>query len=267
MRFLSLFSGIESASVAWEPLGWECAAVSEIEPFPCALLEYRYPNVPNLGDVTKITEKQIKALGPIDLVVAGWPCTDLSIAGERKGLIDEDGNKTRSGLFFDAVRIINYAKNNNDCRWFVLENVPGLLSSKKGVDFATVLSELTELPIETQKWRNSGYVSNPRSDKWSVAWRILDAQFAGTPQRRRRVFLVGHLGGDGGRAVLLESEGVSGNPAPSRKEKQTVARGIEIGSFGGRFTDIAPTIDARAKDGPRRNQLGGAVLHYIGART
>ena len=83
MKFLSLFSGIEAATVAWAPLGWECAAVAEVEPFPCALLKHHYPEVPNLGDVTKITADQIKALGHIDLVCGGFPCQDLSVAGKR----------------------------------------------------------------------------------------------------------------------------------------------------------------------------------------
>lgn len=258
MRYLSLFSGIEAASVAWEPLGWECVGVAEIEPFPCAVLQHHYPGVPNLGDIRKISAADIGELGQIDLVVAGFPCQDFSIAGERKGLIDELGGPTRSGLFFETAKIIRLAHKLGGCRWFLLENVPGMLSSKQGEDFASILSELTQLNVEKTKWKNSGYCHNPQSSRWSVAWRVLDAQYAGTPQRRRRVFLVGYFGGNGGREVLFEPEGVSRNLTPSRKKKQTTARGIEIGAFGGRFTNIAPTLDARAKDGPRRNQLGGA---------
>lgn len=100
MKFLSLFSGIEACSVAWQQLGWQCVGFSEIEPFPCALLDYHYPDIPNLGDVTKITEEQIKALGQIDLVVFGSPCTDLSVAGKRQGLKGQ-----ASGLFYDAIRV------------------------------------------------------------------------------------------------------------------------------------------------------------------
>src|SRR5665213_1326848 len=99
MRYLSIFSGSEAASVAWHGLGWECAAVAEVEPFPCAVLAHHYPNVPNLGDITQITEQQIQQLGPIDLVVGGFPCQDLSVAGKRKGLHHADGTATRSGLF------------------------------------------------------------------------------------------------------------------------------------------------------------------------
>ena len=132
MRYLSLFSGIEAASQAFIPLGWECVGVAEIEPFPCKVLAHHYPDVPNLGSVTEITKEQIESLGHIDLVVGGFPCQDLSIAGKRKGLQNEDGSATRSGLFFTAMRIIEWAKP----RWVVVENVPGLYSSQKGRDFA-----------------------------------------------------------------------------------------------------------------------------------
>src|SRR5699024_3201044 len=118
MRLLSLFSGIEAASVAWEPLGWECVAVSEIEPFPAAMLQHHYPSVPNLGDVTRITEDDIKALGPIDLVVFGSPCQDLSVAGRREGIKGE-----QSGLFFSAIKIIEWARKHNGCRFALWENV------------------------------------------------------------------------------------------------------------------------------------------------
>lgn len=93
MRFISLFSGIEAASVAWKPMGWECAAVAEIEPFPCAVLKHRFPEVPNLGDVTKITQERIQALGHIDLIIFGFPCQDLSVAGQRKGLTHAGGGR------------------------------------------------------------------------------------------------------------------------------------------------------------------------------
>src|SRR5580704_12696731 len=99
MRFLSLCSGIEAASVAWIPLGCECVGVAEIEKFPCAVLAHHYPNVPNLGDINLITQQQIESLGHIDVVIFGFPCQDLSVAGQRKGLTHADGTHTRSGLF------------------------------------------------------------------------------------------------------------------------------------------------------------------------
>lgn len=107
MRFLSLFSGIEAASAAWIGLGWECVGVAEIETFPCKLLAHYYPDVPNLGSVTNITKEQIEALGRIDLVVGGFPCQDLSVAGKRKGLRNEDGSATRSGLFLPQCKLLN----------------------------------------------------------------------------------------------------------------------------------------------------------------
>lgn len=105
IRYLSLFSGIEAATAAWKPLGWECVAVADIEPFPCKVLKHHYPDVPNLGDVTKVTEDDIAALGRIDLVVFGSPCQDLSVAGKRKGL-----EGARSGLFFTALDIVRWAR-------------------------------------------------------------------------------------------------------------------------------------------------------------
>ena len=159
MRYLSLFSGIEAATVAWHPLGWEPVAFSEIEPFPCALLQHHYPDVPNLGDVTKITEEQIKQLGPIDLVVFGAPCQDLSIAGKQRGFRDEDGNTTRSGLFFDALRIFGYARKHGNARFALWENVPGAFSSSKGRDFAEVVAAMAGLEhvdVPKNGWGSEG---------------------------------------------------------------------------------------------------------------
>ena len=132
LRFLSLFSGIEAASVAFAPLGWECVGFSEIEPFPCSVLKHHYPNVQNLGDVNDITDEQIKQLGHIDLVIGGFPCQDVSLAGQRKGLQHEDGTATRSGLFYRAVEIADATK----ARWVVIENVPGLFSVSESICFS-----------------------------------------------------------------------------------------------------------------------------------
>lgn len=220
IRFLSLFSGIEAASAAWIPMGWECVAVAEIETFPCAVLRHHYPGVPNLGDVTKITENQIKELGRIDVVVGGFPCQDLSIAGQRKGLKNADGTITRSGLFFTAAKIAEWAK----CRWTVIENVPGLFSSNKGGDFATVVGELAGCKIDVPRdgWRNSGVALG---QKGLIEWRVLDAQFVrveshprAVPQRRRRVFIVRDSGDWSSRPpLLLERESMQGNSPPRRE--------------------------------------------------
>ena len=163
MRYISLFSGIEAATVAWEPLGWEPVCFAELDPFPCAVLEHRYPDVPNVGDVTKVNWKKFK--GKCDVVVGGSPCQSFSVAGKREGLSGE------SGLMFEYVRAVREVRP----RWFLWENVPGALSSEGGEAFRQLLSEMDKL----------GY---------GLAWRVLDAQFFGVAQRRRRVFLVGRLG-------------------------------------------------------------------------
>lgn len=140
VRYLSLFSGVDAASLAWEEFGWECVAFAEIEKFPREVLKQRWPSVPNLGDVTKITEATIAALGRIDIVVFGSPCQDLSLAGKRKGF---DGE--RSGLFFDAMRLVRYARRWNGCRFALWENVFGAFSSNKGRDFAAVVGAMAGL--------------------------------------------------------------------------------------------------------------------------
>jgi len=229
MRFLSLFSGIDAASVAWLPLGWVCAGFSEIEKFPSAVLAHHYKGVPNLGDITKITREQIAALGHIDLVVFGFPCQDLSVAGKRAGLHhQETGERTRSGLFFDAMRIVRWS----GARWAVAENVPGLFSSEQGRDFALVAGEMVglELDVPRDGWRNAGVVAGPDG---LCEWAVLDAQFFGVPQRRRRVFLVRDTGDWASREPVLSfADSLSGHPAP-RREKGKVAPTIPSRSTGG----------------------------------
>ena len=194
MRYVSLFSGIEAASVAWEGLGWEPVAFSEIDPFPCAVLAERFPEVPNLGDITGIKWKRYR--GKADLVVGGSPCQSFSIAGKREGL---DG---ASGLMWEYVRCVREVRP----RWLLWENVPGALSSSGGEDFRCLLEALEKL----------GY---------GLAWRVLDSQFFGVPQRRRRVFLVGHSGGVPRPEVLFERESLRWDFASSKdKRKELVAR-------------------------------------------
>ena len=170
LKYLSLFSGIEAASVAWHDFGWTCVGVSEIDPFSCEILKQRYPNVPNFGDITKITEEQLdgikKKCGGVDIVVGGSPCQSFSTAGKRLGLEDPRGN-----LMFEYCRVIRALLP----QYFVWENVCGALSSNGGKDFSTLIGEMVKF----------GY---------SLCWRVLDAQYFGIPQRRRRVFLVGSLG-------------------------------------------------------------------------
>ena len=199
MIYGSVCSGIEAATAAWHPLGWKAAWLSEIEKFPSAILQRHYPDIPNLGDMTAIHEKQEFKNGAIDLLVGGTPCQSFSVAGLRRGMADPRGN-----LALVFLRIADLARP----RWIVWENVPGVLSSNRGRDFGAFLGALGEL----------GY-------GWS--YRIMDAQYFGVPQRRRRVFVVGHLG-DWRRAaaVLFEPDGLRRNPPPSRKEGQGFTRDV-----------------------------------------
>ena len=192
MRYGSVCSGIEAASVAWHQLGWRPSFLSEIEAFPRAVLAHHYPEVPLHGDFTTIQAGQYE---PIDVLVGGTPCQSFSVAGLRGGLDDDRGN-----LALEYLRLADRLRP----RWVVWENVPGVLSSNKGRDFGSILGGLALI----------GY-------GW--AYRILDAQFFGVPQRRRRVFVVGYLG-DWRRAaaVLFERESLSGHPPPSRTARQEV---------------------------------------------
>lgn len=223
MRYLSLFSGIEACSVAWAPLGWECVAVAEIEPWPSRALAHHYPDVPNLGDVTKVTEEQIAMLGRIDVVVFGSPCQDLSVAGKRKGL---DG--ARSGLFFTAMQIVGWARQWCDCRFALWENVPGAFSSNAGRDFAAVVDAMAGLEgtgVPPKGWGTEGCALGSEA---MVEWSTLDAQWFGVAQRRRRVFALADFGDWRNRPpILLESESVRGDTAPRREAGQDVARGPE----------------------------------------
>jgi DNA (cytosine-5)-methyltransferase 1 len=195
IKYGSLCSGIEAATSAWHSLGWMPQWFSEIENFPSAVLEHHYPDVPNYGDMTKFKEWPNDR--SIDLLVGGTPCQSFSVAGLRKGLTDPRGNLMLTYLAIAA----RYSP-----RWLVWENVPGVLSSNGGRDFGTFLGALGKL----------GY---------GFAYRVLDAQYFGVAQRRRRVFVVGYLG-DWRRAaaVLFERESLSGHSAPSRKEREEVAK-------------------------------------------
>jgi len=197
VKYLSVCSGIEAASVAWHPLGWEPVAFSEIEKFPSAVLAHHYPSVPNLGDMTKFKEWPDE---PINLLVGGTPCQSFSVAGLRKGLADPRGNLM---LTYGAIAK-RYCP-----EWLVWENVPGVLSSNGGQDFGTFLGMLAEL----------GY---------GFAYRILDAQYFGVAQRRRRVFVVGHLGNwHRAAAVLFERHSLQGHLAPSREKGQGTTANVE----------------------------------------
>ena len=197
---------MEAASVAWEPLGWKAVGFSEIEPFPCAVLKHRFPNTPNYGSLTEYQSWPLQP-GSIDLLVGGTPCQSFSVAGLRKGLADPRGNL--------ALVFLGLADKLKP-RYIVWENVFGVLSSGGGRDFGSFLGALEQL----------GY-------GW--AYRVLDAQYFGVPQRRRRVFVVASLGGrDVAASVLLKPESVCWHPAPRRKKGQATAAdagaGVEAGS-------------------------------------
>lgn len=232
MRYGSVCSGIEAASVAWMPLGWDCAWVSEIEPFPCAVLSRHYPTVPNLGDITAGDfVERARAVGPIDVLIGGTPCQSFSVAGLRGGLGDSRGNLSlRFMQLVDALRpsIV------------VWENVPGVLSSGGGRDFGAILGSLVEC----------GY-------GW--AYRILDAQYFGVAQRRRRVFVVGCLGGWAAAAEILSiRESLQGHPAPSKKAGERVAASLAKGAESG------GTVGALTA---RRGQNSGTANDDVDAGT
>lgn len=234
IRYLSLFSGIEAATVAWAPLGWVCVGVAEIENFPCAVLAHHYPSVPNLGDITKITEANIAALGRIDVMVFGSPCQDMSVAGKRKGMLNADGTVTRSGLFFAAFNIFQWARKHGGCRFALWENVPGAYSSSQGRDFASVvelLAGLDDVAVPVNGWGTEGCALG---DNGLLEWACLDAQWFGVAQRRRRVFAVLDTGDWSSRApILLERQSMRGDFAPRRETGQDVA-GTITSSLGRR---------------------------------
>ena len=227
MKYLSVCSGIEAASVAWHPLGWTPIGFSEVEPFPSAVLAHHYPDIPNFGDMTKHEQWNIQP-GTVDLLVGGTPCQSFSVAGLRQGLNDPRGN-----LMLTFLAIAEHLKP----KWILWENVPGVLSSNGGRDFASFLGALGQL----------GY---------GFAYRVLDAQWCRThghpravPQRRRRVFVVGCLGDQRSAAkVLFKSESLQRYSAKSKATRQGTAADVEEGiGSGGDIKIVADvaTVDAR----------------------
>ena len=201
LTYGSVCSGIEATSVAWEPLGFKPKWFAEIDAFPSAVLAYHFPHVPNLGNFTKIGEEH----GPVDILVGGTPCQSFSIAGARAGVADPRGQ-----LSFEFLTLAGRVRPT----WVVWENVPGVLSIDGGAVFGAFLGGLAQL----------GY---------GFAYRVLDAQYAGVPQRRRRVFVVGYLGDwRPAAAVLFERHSLSWDPPPRREVRQ------------GDTYDIAPCLKA-----------------------
>jgi len=243
IRYLSLFSGIEAFSCAVKDMPeFEPVAFAEIEPFPCAVLQHHYPDVPNLGDVTEIDGRMLD--GEVDLMVGGPPCQDWSVIGERAGL---DGR--RSILALDFLRILDDVRPS----WFVVENVPGLLSCNSGADYQLLLQKMEEL-------------------RYHVAWRLLDSRHFGLPQRRKRVYIVGHSDGWAYPAkVLFEPEGMRRDPAEMPEEREEDPPGAGAGFGGRRYVPrIAPTLTASgacfSRPGFPNQQLNALVVEDDGVR-
>lgn len=246
MRYGSVCSGIEAACVAWRPLGWECAFVAETGRFQSRVLAARWPGVPNLGDFTLI---ETDACAGIDLLVGGTPCQSFSQAGKRKGLRDGRGDLA---LAFAGLAFRSRA------RWVVWENVPGVLTSGGGRDFAAFLSSLVgwEVPVPAGGWKNAGLVTDGPGG-FGLGWRVLDAQYVrseqfprGVPQRRRRVILVGYLG-DWRRAarVLFDGELCGGDTPPLRAPRRKAAAAARTGAGGCLPLDLT-NLDGRTKHLP-----------------
>ena len=228
MNYLSVCSGIEAATVAWHPLGYEPVAFSEIEKFPAQVLDHHYPKTPNWGDMTKFKEWPDAT---INVLVGGTPCQSFSVAGLRKGLADPRGN-----LMLTYLAIADKYRP----EWLVWENVPGVLSSNGGLDFASLLRGMGEC----------GY---------GFAYRILDAQYFGVAQRRRRVFVVGCLGGwQRAAAVLFERHSLQGHTAPRRKTGEvvapTVTRGVASGGTVGQDEGMMAVVFC-ASDGQKNASI------------
>jgi DNA (cytosine-5)-methyltransferase 1 len=214
MRFVSLFAGVGGFDIGFERAGWKCVGQVEIDKKARAILERHWPDVPKHDDVVTAKDwaNQIGLVGNVDVVCGGFPCQDVSVAGKRAGLAGQ-----RTGLFWDALTFSAHVKT----EWFILENVPGLLSSNSGRDFGVILTALAD----------TGYRH--------IEWRVLDSQFFGVPQRRRRVFLIAGTSSPSGRAIFSERESSGGDLAPSISKGQDVAGTFRGGIAGGsRSSDI-----------------------------
>ena len=231
MRFLSVCSGIEAASVAWAPLGWKASGFAEIEPFPCAVLAHHYPSVPNHGDMSLLPNK-IRA-GEVeapDLLCGGTPCQAFSVAGLRQSLDDARGNLTLT--FCEIADAIDSVRKQPAIIFW--ENVPGVLNTKDnafGCFLGALAGEDDALVAPGGRWANAGFVDGPQR---AVAWRVLDAQYFGVAQRRRRVFVIASARANfDPAAVLFEFEGVRRDTAPSREARKEIAGAIASSSFSG----------------------------------
>ena len=260
MRYASVCSGVEAASLAWEPLGWQPAWFAEIEPFPSAVLAHRWPNVSNHGDMTKLTAKIL--VGEIeapDVLVGGTPCQAFSVAGLRGSLEDERGNLTLVLVrILNAIDFIRTRQGKQPCI-LVWENVPGVLNTKDNA-FGCLLGALAseDIPLQPagKKWTNAGAVFGHRRQ---IAWRTLNAEFFGVPQSRRRVFLVASARNICPSEILFEQQSGEGDYVQSMEAKQNHSGGaarnngshyqpilMRMRGFGDYYpSPIASTIKAR----------------------
>lgn len=224
MRFGSVCSGIEAASVAWNPLGWEAAWLSEIEPFPSAVLKHHYPSVPNLGDMSILPDRVLSGeIEAPDILCGGCPCQSFSVSGAKRSLSDSRGNLTL--IFCELANSIDTVRKQNELLPAIVfyENVPGILNTKDnafGCFLAGLAGESMPLVPTGSKWTNSGVVFGPQR---AVAWRVLDAQHFGLAQRRKRVFVVASARDDISPAeILFEFEGVRRDTQPSKSERENL---------------------------------------------
>ena len=244
MKFGSVCSGIEAASVAWNSLGWDAEWFAEIEPFPSAVLAHHYPDVPNLGDMTLLPEKILNGeIEAPDILCGGTPCQAFSVAGNRQSLDDARGNLTLT--FCEIADAIDSRRDKQAIIFW--ENVPGVLNTKDnafGCFLARLAGEDSELKPSGKRWTNAGVVFG---HKRTVAWRVLDAQYFGLAQRRKRVFVVASAReGFDPAEILFEFEGLRRDIAPSRGERKNATSSIERGTASGK--PIFPTIMANCGD-------------------
>jgi DNA (cytosine-5)-methyltransferase 1 len=274
MQFGSVCSGIEAASVAWHPIGWKAAWLAEIEPFPRAVLAHHYPSVPNLGDMTTIARRVLTEEVPApDVFCGGTPCQAFSVAGLRESLADERGNLTLKFVeIADAIDHVRVGRGEDECIVF-WENVPGVLSTSDnafGCFLAGLAGEDDPLVPPGGKWTNAGCVFGPQR---AVAWRVLDAQYFGVAQRRRRVFVVASARkGFDPATVLFEWDGVRRDTAPSREARQVAptipARSTAGGGLGTDFDcdgglQVAGTMKACKDSGGWSNSADHAAAGYM----
>ena len=292
MTIGSLFDGSGGFPLAGCMCGMEPLWASEIAPYPIAVTKARFPRMKHLGDVQKISGAEID---PVDVITFGSPCQDMSIAGKRAGLRHEengDDRTTRSGLFIEAIRIIRemrQATNGKYPAFAVWENVPGAFSSNGGADFKTVLEELASVaqgervcvPFpEKRRWLNAGEIVG---DGFSIAWRVLDAQYWGVPQRRKRIYLVADFAGGRAGKILFEREGGGGNPEPGEEARQGAADHASGGAGGSDRVEclnpwdsqtvrqygingVCPTLTSNYTGGQNRQGICFEVAAFMGGQ-